>query len=178
MNQYLNLSTENVEKMEAGVRMILEGLGLKGEDYKETPERLSRALRELCAGLGVDLETEVFDKGVFETAQKEIRMPTLFKNISARGLCPHHLLPILYKVDVEYKPRKKVVGLSRVYRLVRALAARPVLQEQLAYDIASVLRDKLECPVHVRLEGLHMCIVSRGSKSEIDSPVITELELQ
>ena len=177
MKQYLELSEEHEEALRKGVGYILHGLGLTGPDYGETPERLSRALRELCAGIDADLETEVFDKGIFDVEQKEFRMPTLFKNISARGICPHHLLPILYKVDVEYKPRSKVVGLSRVHRLVRILAARPVLQEQLAYDIASALRDRLECPVRVRLEGLHMCIISRGSRAEIDSPIITELEL-
>lgn len=177
MKQYLELTEEREEALRKGVGYILYGLGLTGPDYEETPERLSRALKELCAGIGADLETEVFGKGIFDTVQKGFRMPTLFKNISARGICPHHLLPILYKVDVEYKPRSRVVGLSRVHRLVRILAARPVLQEQLAYDIASALRDKLECPVRVRLEGLHMCMLARGAKAELDSSVITELEL-
>lgn len=177
MNRYLAMSEEDLKKMQEGIVMILESMGLRGEHFNETPERLSRALRELCAGQDVDLEAEVFEKGVFETDQKEFRMPTTFKNISARGMCPHHLLPIIYRVDIEYKPRKQVVGLSRVHRLVRALAARPVLQEQLAYDIASTLRNRLDCSVKVRLEGLHMCMIARGSRTELDAPVITELEL-
>jgi len=177
VKQYLELTEEREEALRKGVGDILYGLGLTGAEYSLTPGRMSRALRELCAGIGVDIETEVFRDGVFETEQKELRMPTTFKNISARGLCPHHLLPIIYNAEVSYKPRKKVVGLSRVHRLVRILAARPVLQEQLAYDIASTLRDKLECPVSVRLEGHHMCMISRGARTEWDAPVITELEL-
>lgn len=164
--------------IESGVVVILEGLGLEGEDYKLTPERVARALMELCSGMLVDIEKAVFGDGIFETEQKELRMPTTFTNISARGLCPHHLMPIIYRAEVKYKPRKKVVGLSRIHRLVRILAARPVLQEQLAYDIASTLRDKLECPVSVRLEGRHMCMISRGAKTELDAPVICELELE
>ena len=166
------------DTIESGVWSILAGLHLDGKDYLLTPERVARALMELCSGLNVDLEKEVFGDGIFETEQKELRMPTTFTNISARGLCPHHLMPIIYNAEVKYKPRKKVVGLSRIHRLVRILAARPVLQEQLAYDIASTLRDKLECPVSVRLEGHHLCMIARGSKTEWDSPVITELELE
>jgi len=178
MEQYLQLTEERADALQAGIRGMLYGLGLMGPEYELTPERMSRALRELCAGLNVDLDTEVFKDGIFETEQKELRMPTTFKNISARGTCPHHILPIVYTVEVSYKPRKKVVGLSRVIRLVRILAARPVLQEQLAYDIASALRDKLECPVSVRLEGHHLCMIARGAKTEWDSPVITEIELE
>jgi len=178
MEQYLQLTKEREEALRKGVGYILYGLGLTGPEYELTPERMSRALRELCSGIGADLEKEVFGEGVFETEQKEFRMPTTFTNISARGLCGHHLLPVIYKAEVTYKPRKKVVGLSRIHRLVRILAARPVLQEQLTYDIASILRDKLDCPVSVRLEGLHMCMVARGSRTELNAPVVTELTLE
>ena len=178
MEQYLQLTEEREKALQKGVGYLLYGLGLTGPEYELTPERMSRALRELCVGMGVDVDEEVFKNGVFETEQAELRMPTTFTNISARGICPHHCLPIIYNAEVKYKPRKKVVGLSRIHRLVRILAARPVLQEQLAYDIASTLRDKLECPVSVRLEGHHLCMIARGSKTEWDSPVITELELE
>lgn len=164
--------------IEGGVAYILEGLGLTGGDYKLTPERVARALMELCSGTLVDVEDAVFKDGIFEVEQEARRVPTTFTNISARGICPHHLMPIIYKAEVKYKPRKKVVGLSRIHRLVKILAARPVLQEQLVYDIAKVLRDKLECPVGVRLEGRHMCMIARGSKTELDAPVICELELE
>ena len=178
MKQYLELSKAREGDLQEGVKDILTALGLTGPEYALTPERASRALRELCAGIGADLEKEVFNEGVFETEQKEFRMPTTFKNISARGLCGHHLLPVIYNAEISYKPRKKVVGLSRIHRLVRILAARPVLQEQLTYDIAAVLRDKLECPVSVRLEGHHLCMIARGARTEWDSPVITTLELE
>lgn len=177
MNQYLELTKEREEALRKGVGYILYSLGLTGSDYAKTPERVSRALRELCRGIGADVDEEVFKDGIFETSQGTVRVPTTFKNISARGLCGHHLLPVVYTAEVSYSPRKKVVGLSRIHRLVRILAARPVLQEQLTYDIASTLRDRLECPVSVRLEGLHLCMVARGAKTELDSPVITSLEL-
>jgi len=164
--------------IESGVATMLEGLGLEGEEYKLTPERVARALMELCSGLLADIDDVVFKDGIFEVEQEARRVPTTFTNISARGLCAHHLMPVIYKAEVKYKPRKKVVGLSRIHRLVRILAARPVLQEQLVYDIAKVLRDKLECPVSVRLEGRHMCMIARGSRTELDAPVICELELE
>jgi len=165
------------KKIESGVKLMLEGLGLQGEDFNLTPWRVSKALRELCNGLHCDLDIEVYKDGIFEV-EHERRMPTTFKNIRARGICPHHLLPVLYKCDVTYSALSKVVGLSRVHRLVQRLAARPVLQEQLAYDIASEMRSRLSCPVTVHLEGLHMCMMARGSKTELDSPVVTDITLE
>jgi len=167
----------NDEMIQEGVRLILDGLDLSGEDVRATPERMCRALKELCSGVGVDIDKHVFEEGIFEIDQSTIRVPTTFTEINARGICPHHLLPIIYRAEVRYAPRKKVVGLSRIHRLVRILALRPVLQEQLVYDIANTLRQKLDCPVHVKLSGIHMCMVSRGSKTDLDAWVTTELEL-
>lgn len=169
----------NRDLVERGIKTVLEGLDLgEKEEFVKTPQRMARALFELCRGLEADIEEEVFKDGIFPVGIPYHRVPTKFANISARGICPHHLLPVIYKVDVSYKPQKKVAGLSRVHRLVRILAARPVLQEQLTFDIAKALHDKLDCPVYVRLEGLHMCMISRGSETELDAPVITEMEFE
>lgn len=177
MNQYKILSPENEKLLQEGVSTILKALDFKGPDFDLTPERLGRALRELCAGLDADVDMEVFKDGIFDVPGDR-RIPTRFDNISARGLCPHHLLPIIYTATVAYEPKRKVVGLSRIHRLVKILAARPVLQEQLVYDIAKVLQDKLNCPVYVKLEGLHMCMCARGSKTEMDSIVTSEIKLE
>ena len=85
MNQYKILSPENEKLLQEGVSTILKALDFKGPDFDLTPERLGRALRELCAGLDADVDMEVFKDGIFDVPGDR-RIPTRFDNISARGL--------------------------------------------------------------------------------------------
>jgi GTP cyclohydrolase I len=85
------------------------------------------------------------------------------KDNTAFGVCPHHLLPVVYKISVAYIPTKKVLGLSKMSRLARMMARGPRLQEDLTHELAMILHEQLDSQgsaVHV--EGLHMCMASRG----------------
>ena len=165
----------NKDKLEKGVEMILDGLGVdkRLEAFEETPRRVAKSLMELCSGLDADLEKEVF-KGVFQAPTIKGQIPTAINNIHAWGICPHHLLPVILKVDVMYIPYGKVLGLSKVHRLVQVLSHRPVLQEELTSDIANIMHERLKCGVQVRVAGTHMCMGARGDKSSPDEQVITE----
>jgi len=162
------------KKIMNGVSQILEGLGVDAnhESFRETPRRVAKSLMELCSGLSVDLEQEVF-RGVFQAPEVE-HIPTSINNIHAWGICPHHLLPVILRVDVTYIPYGQVLGLSKVHRLVQALSHRPILQEQLTADIARIMNEKLQCGVRVRVAGTHMCMVARGIKASLDAEVVTE----
>ncbi|MBK7536456.1 MAG: GTP cyclohydrolase I [Myxococcales bacterium] len=85
------------------------------------------------------------------------------KHNTAFGICPHHLLPVIYRVSVAYIPTERVLGLSKMSRLVRLLARGPRLQEDLTHELAEILFNKLESQGSaVYVEGLHMCMAARG----------------
>ncbi len=85
------------------------------------------------------------------------------KHNTTFGVCPHHLLPVIYRVSVAYIPTAKVLGLSKMSRLIRLLSRGPRLQEDLTHDLAEVLHSQLESQGSaVYIEGLHMCMAARG----------------
>lgn len=85
------------------------------------------------------------------------------KHNTTFGICPHHLLPVIYRVSVAYIPTAKVLGLSKMSRLVRLLSRGPRLQEDLTHELSEVLFSKLESQGSaVYIEGLHMCMAARG----------------
>ena len=167
-------------KIQAGVDLILEGLGVDRDssEFKETPRRVAKSLLEMCEGMDFDPNNPIMD-GLFDDEDHDERTNSSsvhVKDIRARGVCPHHLLPVLIEADVWYKPNSKFLGLSKVHRLVRILARRPVLQERLTEDIAVAMDNLLHCPVRVKLSAIHMCMASRGVMSDFDSRVETEIE--
>lgn len=81
----------------------------------------------------------------------------------AFGLCPHHLLPVVYRISVAYIPREKVLGISKLSRLCTVLARRPMLQEDLTHDLSRILHEQLESRgAAAYIEGLHLCMAARG----------------
>ncbi len=85
------------------------------------------------------------------------------KHNTAFGVCPHHLLPVAYRVSVAYIPTSKVLGLSKLSRLVRVMARGPRLQEDLTHELGVILHEQLESQGSaVHIEGLHMCMAARG----------------
>lgn len=95
------------------------------------------------------------------------------KHNVAFGCCPHHLLPVIYRISVAYIPRSRVLGISKLSRVVKLLARAPVLQEDLTHDIARLLHDDLDSAgAGVYVEGLHMCMASRGVGSH-ETRVVT-----
>ncbi|TMG66000.1 MAG: GTP cyclohydrolase I FolE [Chloroflexi bacterium] len=135
-----------------------------GEDpdrqgLKATPDRVSRALRELTSGYGMKPEDVIAD-AIFDQDYDEM---VLVKDIPFYSLCEHHMLPFFGHVHVGYLPKGKVVGLSKIPRLVEVFSRRLQIQEQLTREIAEALNSALTPRgVGVVIEARHLCIEMRG----------------
>jgi len=146
--------------IEEAVRQILVAIGEdpQREGLKGTPGRVARMYEELFGGLHDDparhLEvgfTEAYDEMV------------VLRDIEFHSMCEHHLLPFMGRAHVAYLPRRKVVGLSKIARVVEACARRPQLQERMTVQIAKLLMEKLEAKgVGVIVEAAHTCMTIRG----------------
>ena len=135
-----------------------------GEDpdrhgLKATPDRVSRALRELTDGYGVKPEDVIAD-AIFDQDYDEM---VVVKGINFYSLCEHHLLPFFGQCHVGYLPKGKVVGLSKIPRLVEVFSHRLQIQEQLTKQVAEALSEALDPRgVGVVIEARHLCIEMRG----------------
>lgn len=149
-------------KIEAGVRLMLEGMGIDpdGEGVRDTPGRLARMYEELFSGLGVD-PVGVLDV-FFEENHDEL---VLIRDIPFSGICEHHLLPFIGRAHIGYLPneRGQVTGLSKIARVVDVASSRPSLQERLTTSIADALEQALSPRgVIVIMEAEHSCMTVRG----------------
>ena len=135
-----------------------------GEDpdrpgLKATPDRVAKAMRELTDGYGIKPEEVVAD-AIFDQDYDEM---VVVKDIAFYSLCEHHMLPFFGHVQVGYLPKGKVVGLSKIPRLVEVYAHRLQLQEQMTKSIAEALNGTLEPRgVGVVVEARHLCMEMRG----------------
>ncbi|MEX2618894.1 MAG: GTP cyclohydrolase I FolE [Egibacteraceae bacterium] len=150
------------EKIRAGVRLLLEGLGLdaEAEETRDTPDRVARMCDEIFAGLLID-PARVLDV-VFEEGHDEI---VIVRDIPFASMCEHHLVPFLGTAHVGYLPntRGQITGISKLARLVDLVAKRPSLQERLCTTIADVIETALEPRgVLVLIEAEHTCMTMRG----------------
>ena len=148
-------------RVEAAVRQILVEIG---EDPDRqgligTPERVHRMYTELTAGYHVDPD-RLINGAIFDVDYSEM---VVVKDIPFYSLCEHHLLPFFGTAAVAYIPRGKVIGLSKIPRIVETYARRLQVQERLTQQIADFLMDKLApLGVGVVLEATHLCAVMRG----------------
>jgi GTP cyclohydrolase IA len=152
------------EKIEQGVRMILEGIGedLDRGGLRETPARVARMYREVFAGIGQDASQLVT---VVEGADHDEMI--MVRDIPLYSMCEHHLIPFSGKAHVAYIPNKQqqITGLSKVARVVDLLAKRPQVQERLTTEIAEALDEALSPRgVFVVIEAEHLCMTMRGIK--------------
>lgn len=137
-----------------------------GEDptrdgLRNTPDRVARAYDELLVGYTVD-PIELLNNALFDVEYKQMVMVT---DIEFYSMCEHHLLPIIGKAHVAYLPDKKVVGLSKIPRIVDAFARRLQVQERMTAQIAELLNDLIQPKgVAVVVEATHMCVMMRGVK--------------
>jgi GTP cyclohydrolase I len=148
------------ERIRAAVREILAAVGEDPdrEGLRDTPDRVARMYAELFAGLHKD--PREFLRKTFTQKYDEM---VLVKDIGFAAMCEHHLLPFLGKAHVAYLPRGKIVGLSKIPRVVRVLSHRPQVQERMTEEIADLLMDELEARgVGVILEAAHTCMTIRG----------------
>ncbi|MCH5275305.1 MAG: GTP cyclohydrolase I FolE [Lachnospiraceae bacterium] len=150
------------EKIEAGVRLILEGIGEDGsrEGLLETPERVARMYEEIFGGM--QEEAGIHLQKTFTVENSEM---VLEKNIFFYSTCEHHLMPFYGQVHIAYIPDGKVVGLSKLARTVEVYARRLQLQEQMTEQIADAVMTHLAPKgVMVMVEAEHMCMTMRGIK--------------
>lgn len=133
------------------------------EGLRRTPERFEKALRFLTSGYRQDPE-KLLNGAMFSVCYDEM---VVVRDIELYSLCEHHLLPFFGKCHVAYIPKKKVVGLSKIARLVNMYARRLQIQERLTSQIAKAIQDKLSPEgVGVIVEARHLCMVMRGVEKQ------------
>ena len=163
----------DVPRIEKAVREILLAIGEDPdrEGLLKTPNRVARAYGELMAGLKIDPRMHL--RTVFHERYQEV---VLLRDIEFHSLCEHHLLPFTGKAHVAYLPDGKVVGLSKLARLVEGYARRPQVQERLTTQIADALMDELN-PIGAAcvIEAVHTCMTIRGVKKHGSTMVTSEL---
>ena len=150
-------------EIECAVGMILEAIGEDPtrEGLLRTPNRVSRMYEELTAGYHVD-PVRLINDALFDVNYDEM---VIVKDIDYYSLCEHHMLPFMGKVHVAYIPNGKVIGLSKIPRIVEMFARRLQVQERMTRQIAEFLDETLHPQgVAVVAEGLHMCAARRGVK--------------
>jgi GTP cyclohydrolase IA len=148
------------QRIELAVREILAAVGEDPdrEGLRETPARVARMYAELFAGLHVDPRRHL-QKFFTETCDEVV----LVRNISFNSVCEHHLLPFMGTAHVAYLPGKRVIGLSKLARVVEDVARRPQVQERMTEEIANLLVEHLQAKgVAVVVEAEHTCMTVRG----------------
>ncbi|HXG09895.1 MAG TPA: GTP cyclohydrolase I FolE [Gemmataceae bacterium] len=158
------------ERIRAAVREILLAIGEDPdrEGLRDTPDRVARMYAELFAGLHKDPREHLKKK----FTQKYDEM-VVERNIGFESMCEHHLLPFVGKAHVAYLPNGKIVGLSKLARVVEVMSRRPQVQERMTEEIADLLMEELEPRgVAVVLEAAHTCMTIRGIRKP-DSVCIT-----
>jgi len=156
---------QSKEAIAAAVREILIHVGEDPdrEGLRRTPERVARMYDELLGGYDKD-PLEVINNALFDVEYDEM---VVVKDIEFFSMCEHHMLPFYGKAHVAYCPTDKVVGLSKIPRIVEMFARRLQVQERMTQQIARLLNDVLRpCGVAVVIEGSHLCSMMRGVKKE------------
>ena len=155
------------EKLVAAYTQVLDAYADMGyptkedDNFRETAERAAKAALEMVRPVA-EIEQEIDDL-LTKTFPARYDQMVISKHNICFGLCPHHLLPVIYRVSAAYIPKDRVVGISKLSRLIRLLARRPVLQEDLTHELAELLFSRLDSKgAAVYVEGLHMCMAARG----------------
>lgn len=151
--------------MEDSFAHIIQAVGedLTRDGLRDTPQRAAKAFQFLCRGYSQNLD-EVINGALFESDCNEM---VLVKDIELYSMCEHHLLPFIGKCHVAYVPTGKVIGLSKIARIVDMYARRLQIQENLTKQIATSLRDVTQAAgVGVIIEAQHMCMMMRGVEKQ------------
>jgi GTP cyclohydrolase IA len=160
-NYLASRSKIDVNEVASAVKRILKAIGEDPErdGLKRTPERIARMYAELMSGYQMD-PVMVVNDALFEVKYDEM---VIVRDIEFYSLCEHHLLPFLGRVHVAYIPDGKVLGLSKIPRIVELYARRLQVQERMTRQIADFIRDLLHPQgVAVVVEALHLCMSMRG----------------
>ncbi|MCB4756902.1 MAG: GTP cyclohydrolase I FolE [Elusimicrobia bacterium] len=176
------LTTINQRRIEDEVQgfpeLIKQLLDFIGEDPKregllKTPERVTQSWKELTSGYHVDIDA-LINRAVFHENYNEM---VVVKDIRFYSVCEHHLLPFFGVAHVAYIPNGKILGLSKIPKIVEVFSRRLQVQERLTQEIADILQTKLKpMGVGVVINARHLCMEMRGAKS-VDSPTVTSAML-
>jgi GTP cyclohydrolase I len=170
----LDQAPERNDEFEGVVRRMLELLGEDPdrEGLLRTPQRVANALTWLTRGYETDVK-EVVGSAVFDESHENMVM---VRDIELYSLCEHHLLPFFGKAHVAYIPNGKIVGLSKIPRLVEVFARRLQVQERLTEQIARAVEDVLEPHgVGVVIEAYHLCMMMRGVEKQNSKTITSAL---
>jgi GTP cyclohydrolase I len=156
------------------MRRIIESLGEDPtrEGLMRTPERVEKALRYLTSGYSANL-ADILNEAVFEVKYDEM---VIVKDIEFFSLCEHHMLPFFGKMHIAYIARNKVVGISKLPRIVDVFARRLQIQERLTQEVAQSIQDILD-PVGVGVvaEAQHLCMMMRGVEKQHSATVTSAM---
>ena len=147
------------------VRGLLEALGENPgrEGLRDTPKRVEHALRFLTSGYSADID-QILNGALFTVDYSEM---VIVKDIDFYSLCEHHLLPFFGKCHVAYIPSSRIIGLSKIPRIVDVFSRRLQVQERLTNQIAETIRDKIApLGVAVVVEATHLCMSMRGVEKQ------------
>jgi GTP cyclohydrolase IA len=156
------------------IEQLLKELGedVKREGLDRTPDRVEKALRYLTSGYGQDVNAVLNDALFVEDYDEMV----VVKDIDFFSLCEHHLLPFIGKCHVAYMPNRKIVGLSKIPRLVEMYSRRLQVQERLTTQIANTLNEVLQPRgVAVVMEGIHLCMLMRGVEKQNSKAVTSAM---
>jgi len=155
----LALFQQGYDNIIEGIRQL--GYDVDDDNFKDTGKRAAKALHELINDQKqVKPAVEELLAKTFPAKYTEKGIP---KHNTGFGMCPHHLLPVIYRISMAYIPTEKVLGLSKLSRLARLIARGPRLQEDLTHELADILHEQLQSQGSaVYIEGLHMCMAARG----------------
>jgi GTP cyclohydrolase I len=151
--------------MEDLIRQLLVELGEDPdrEGLLRTPQRVAKAMQFLTSGYRADID-QVLNNALFTVDYSEM---VIVRDIDFYSLCEHHLLPFFGKCHIAYLPHKRVIGLSKIPRLVDVFARRLQIQERMTNQIAETIREKIDpLGVAVVCEGTHLCMSMRGVEKQ------------
>jgi GTP cyclohydrolase I len=181
LNKAREVMSKGYSQVLKGLQMAFPELDLVDPNIKDSPNRMARALLELCAGLGSS------NSDVFSTSfpAENYNQVIILKDIDYTSLCSHHFIPFKGSVSIGYLPDihpdhgGKVVGLSKLARIVDVHAQRPQLQERLSFNIMDAIEKELKpAGVMVVIKGKHGCLNCRGAKKERASMITSALSGQ
>ena len=162
----MELDSKALALFTEGYTKILEGIGQLGydvgdENFADTAARAAKGFHELVHDQRqVEFQVNALLAKTFPAKYTEM---VISKHNTTFGICPHHLLPVIYRISMAYIPTAKVLGLSKLSRLARLISRGPRLQEDLTHELADILHEQLASQGSaVYIEGLHMCMAARG----------------
>jgi GTP cyclohydrolase I len=164
------MEKEGFSDIKKGMSFIFQGLkkefglDLDNENFKDTPKRVAKSFYEIFSGINCDEEIKEILNTSFPSDYDGM---IVANNIHCFSMCPHHFLPVEYIVNLAYIPEERVLGISKLSRIVELLAKQPLLQEDYTKKILSCLEEYINPQGSiVQVKGRHFCMTMRGIKQD------------